>query len=239
MYWWLTHKEDWLLVMTESGTDDAFITLTIDAEGFPIGTYYDTIVVYSDDAITSPKRLPVTLNVIPGTETPAIVLNDTAKNVPAQEVFGSAMNLFAVTQLYNQYPGCMDWWVEEDIPWLKFIDSSGQAPSTPVVAVEIGSYTWGVYPDSFYFYSSTASNSPIKMYLNLQVWRLHGDFDWNNEINVGDIVQMINYSFNFGPGPQPEYLVGDCNCDHFIGIDDIIVLINYTFKFGDKPCGNP
>ncbi len=239
MYWWLTHHTDWLLVSTESGTDDAFVSVTIDAEGFPVGMYYDTIVVYSDDANNSPKRLPITLNVIPGTETPTIVIGDTMKDVPAQEVFGSALNLFAVTQLYNGFPGCMDWWVEEDIPWLRFVDSAGQAPSTPVVAVEIGTYTYGVYPDSFYIHSSTAANSPIKMYLNLQVWRLHGDWDWSNDINVGDIVQMINYSFLYGPGPEPEYLVGDCNCDHFIGVDDIVVLINYTFKFGDKPCGNP
>jgi len=239
MYWWLTHNSDWLLISQESGTDDAFVNLTLDAEGFPVGTYYDTVTVYSDDAVSSPKKLAVTLNVVPGTETPEIVINDTVKNVPAQEVFGSALNLFAVTQLYNRYPGCMDWWIEEDIPWLKFHDSTGQAPSTPVVAVEIGSYTYGVYPDSFYIYSSTAANSPLKMYLNLQVWRYHGDWDWNNEINVGDIVQMINYTFNFGTGPQPEYLVGDCNCDHFIGVDDIVILINYTFNFGDKPCGNP
>jgi hypothetical protein len=239
MRWWLTYNSEWLMVDTESGIDGAFVRVTIDAEGFPMGTFYDTITVFSDDAINGFQKLPVTLNVIPGTDTPEIVLTHDSKNVPAQEVFGSALNLFAVTQLYNAYPGCMDWWVEEDIPWLKFIDSSGQAPATPVVAIEIGDYTWGVYPDSFYIHSSTASNSPVKMYLNLQVWRLHGDFGWNNEINVGDVVQMINYAFNFGPGPQPEYLVGDCNCDHFIGVDDIVLLINYIFKFGNKPCGNP
>ncbi len=239
MSWWLTHNSDWLMLSTTSGTDDAVVTLTLDAEGLPVGTYYDTVVVYSDEALVSPRRLPVTLNIIPGTETPELVISDTVKNVKAQEVFGPSLNLIAITQLYNLYPGCMDWWVEEDIPWLKFIDSSGQAPYTPVVAIEVGSYTWGVYPDSFYFYSSTAANSPVKMHVNLQVWRLHGDFDWNNEINIADVVQMINYAFKSGVGPQPEYLVGDCNCDHFIGIDDIVVLINYVFKFGNKPCGNP
>jgi hypothetical protein len=241
MAWWLNHNQDWLMVNKDSGVDDDVVTVTLDpdAQYFPLGTYYDTITVWSDDAVVSPKRLVVTLNIIPGTQTPQIVLSDTTKDIPAQEVFGSALNLFAVTQLYNRFPGCMTWYIEEDIPWLKFIDSSGSAPATPVVGVEIGSYTWGVYPDSFYIHSDDADNSPITMYVNLLVWRLHGDWDWSNDINVADIVQMINYTFKFGPGPQPEYLVGDCNCDHFIGVDDIIVLINYTFKFGDKPCGNP
>jgi hypothetical protein len=238
MYWWLTNSTEWLLTSVESGTDDAFVILTLDAVGFPLGTYYDTITIMSFDAVNSPKRIPVTLTVVPGSETPEIVITDSYKDVPAQEVFGPALNLFAVTQIFNQNPGCMDWWVEEDIPWLKFIDSVGQAPSTPVVSVEVGSYTYGVYPDSFYFYSSSASNSPVKMYLNLKVWRLHGDWDWSNDISVADVVQMINYEFKFGPGPEPAYLVGDCNCDHFIGVDDIVVLINYIFKFGDKPCGN-
>ena len=54
MYWWLTHNTEWLLISQESGTDDAFITLTIDADGFPVGAYYDTITIFSDDAIVSP-----------------------------------------------------------------------------------------------------------------------------------------------------------------------------------------
>lgn len=238
MYWWLTHSTDWLLTSQESGTDDAFVILSLDAADFPLGSYYDTITVYSYDAINSPKKIPVTLTVIPGDQTPILALSEAITNIPAQEVFGTIPTLVAVGEIYNQNPGCMDWWVEEDIPWLKFIDSAGQAPATPIVGVEIGSYTYGVYPDSFYIHSSTAANSPIVVHLNLQVWRLHGDWNWDNQINVADIVLMINYIFKFGAGPQPQSLVGDCNCDAFIGLDDAIILINYIFKFGDKPCGN-
>jgi len=239
MNWWLTHKSDWLLVSQESGRDDAILLLRLSAEVFPLGSYYDTIVVYSDEAINSPQRVPVTLNVVHATEDPLLVVQNTNPNIPAQEVFGTTNGVVAVMNVYNQNPGCMDFWVEEDIPWLRFIDSAGSAPLDPQVAVEIGSYTWGVYPDSFYVYSSTASNSPVKTHVNLLIWRLHGDFDWNNQIDLADAVKMINYIFRDGPGPEPEYAVGDCNCDVFIRLDDAIVLINYIFKNGNEPCGNP
>jgi hypothetical protein len=147
--------------------------------------------------------------------------------------------LAAVTEIFNQSAGCMDFWLEEDIPWLYFIDSTGSAPSLPRAGLEIGTYTWGVYPDSFYVLSAEATNSPVTVYVNMLVWRLHGDFNWDNRINIFDVTDMLDYIFRNGPGPEPEYLVGDCNCDYFINIKDVTVLINYIFLNGDAPCGNP
>jgi len=238
MTWSLTHTSDWLNVSLTSGVGGEIVNLSLDADGMTLGTYKDTITVYSEQAMNSPQTAIVTLNVIPGSEDPYIFAN-VDRNIPAQEIFGPITGEFTILDIRNDNPGCMDWWIEEDIPWLVLVDSAGEAPSTPRANIEIGSYTYGKYPDSFYVYSTTASNSPAKVYVDLYVWRLYGDFDWNNEINVGDIVKMINYIFKFGGGPIPEILVGDCNCDRFIGVDDIIILVNYTFKFGDKPCGNP
>ncbi len=241
MHWQLTHTSEWLLVSDSSGVDNGFIYLRPDndAQMYPLGTYYDTLVFTSNDATNSPQIVPVSLTVKPGDESPEIVLQSTAVNIPAQEVFGTTFGLAAVTKIFNQYPGCMDFWTEEDIPWLRFIDSSGTAPALPRAALDVGTYTWGVYPDSFYVYSSTATNSPVKAYVNMQVWRLHGDFNWDNTINIIDVVEMINFIFKSGPGPQPEYAVGDCNCSTFINIEDAVYLINYIFKYGDAPCGNP
>lgn len=239
MYWWLTHSTAWLTTTQESGTDNAIILLGLAAQGFPVGTYYDTIVVSSDDAINSPQRATVTLNVVPGTEAPEIVLENTIINIPAKEQFGTLLGLAAVTKIYNQNPGCMDYWIEEDIPWLKFIDSIGSAPALPRVALEIGDYTYGVYPDSFEVYSEAASNSPVKGYINMLVWRYHGDVNWSGYIDVADVIYLVNYIFKHGAPPQPEVLVGDCNCDWIIMLDDVFVLVNYIFRHGNTPCGNP
>lgn len=241
MHWWLTHSADWLTVSDSSGTNDAFIYIQVDenAQYFPVGAYYDTLFVYSNEVANSPQAVVVTLTVNPASEDPEIGLQSTIINIPAQEVFGTTNGLVAVTKIFNQNPGCMDYWTQEDIPWLRFVDSAGSAPALPRVALDVGTYTWGVYPDSFYVYSSTAANSPVKAYVNMQVWRLHGDVNWDNTINIADVVDLINFIFHQGPRPQPEYLVGDCNCNYFVNIEDVVYLIDYIFKFGDQPCGNP
>jgi hypothetical protein len=240
MNWWLTYNSEWLLVETESGTGNDIIMTTIDAADLALGSYYDTITVYSNESVISPRKLPVTLNIIEGTEPPEIKLVSTIYNIPAQEVYGTPLvELGAVAQITNLKPGCLDFWIEDDIPWLTFIDSSGTAPATPKVRLDIGVYTYGEYPDSFMVYSAEATNSPVTGYLNLQVFRLHGDNDWNNLIDLGDVVYLINYVFKHGPEPQPHPLVGDCNCNDFVGVDDIVVMINYIFKHGTAPCGNP
>ncbi len=241
MYWYLTHTSEWLIVSQSAGVDDAFVFLQAElyTQEFPVGSYEDTITVYSSQAINSPQVAIVTLNVIPGSEPPVIVIEKSGINIPAQEVFGTTEWRLIDFYIYNQKPGCMDFSITEDIPWFYFIDSTGSAPATVRAAVDIGDYTWGVYPDSFYVNSPGAANSPLTAYVNLLVWRLHGDFDWNNRINIRDVVSTLNYIFKGGPGPQPEYLVGDCNCDYSISVEDAVILIEYIFKGGDTPCGNP
>jgi len=239
--WWLTHNSDWLIISETSGEDDAVILLRpdISVQYLPLGSYYDTVTVYSNEAINSPQRLPVTLDIVPGAEDPEIGVGNTIVDIPAQEVFGTSYGLAAVVEVYNQNPGCMDYFMEENIPWLYFVDSTGSAPALPRAGLDVGTYTWGVYPDSFYVNSDQATNSPVKVYVNMLVWRLHGDFNWDNRINIADVVDMLDFIFRNGPDPQPEYLVGDCNCDWFVNIEDATYLIDYIFKNGDEPCGNP
>jgi hypothetical protein len=238
MEWRLTKSTDWLVVSDTAGAENTQIILSLNAQGFPVGTYYDTIYVWSDQATISPVFLPVTLRVIPGTEQPVLVFSDTSRPIPAQEVFGSTENLFAATEVMNYFPGCMNYRVEEDIPWLTIFDTTGAAPQYLLAGLEMGDFTYGVYPDSFYVYSDQASNSPLVMHLQLLVWRLHGDANWSNQIDVADVVYLINFIFRGGPGPEPEYGTGDCNCNDLVSVDDVILLINYIFKSGTAPCGN-
>ena len=79
------------------------------------------------------------------------------------------------------------------------------------------------------------------MRLLLQVWRFHGDWDYNKEINVHDLVMMVDYLFagDNRPGPKPELVVGDLNCDHRINVADVTYFVDYLFVNGPIPCGNP
>lgn len=240
MIWHLTHSADWLVVSDTTGVEKDFITLTLNADSMAVGTYVDTLVITSPQALNSPRYLPVTLNLIPGGEPPEMMARNTTVNIPAQEVFGIGLaELSSVAEVYNLKPGCMDYWVEDDIPWLRIIDTAGSAPALIETALEIGSYTYGVYPDSFYVYSSSATNSPQKLYVNMQVWRYHGDATWDLKINIADAVYIVNYLFKGGPAPKPTFITGDCNCDGFVKIGDAVYIVNYVFLGGNAPCGNP
>ena len=238
-FWTATADSSWLVIERASGLGPYVNKITINGDHLPIGVYQDTVTVVALYALNSPRKIAVTLNVIPYGQPPSIVFEQSLVEIPAQEVFGTYLLEFvSIGELYNFYPGCMDYYIEEDIPWLKFIDSVGSGPVSLRGILDIGSYTWGTYTDSFYIHVDGASNSPVKVYLTLLVWRLHGDVDWSNAIDVGDVVYLVYHTFKFGPGPKPNFIVGDCNCDFLVDVGDIVYLVNYIFKSGNKPCGN-
>lgn len=240
MVWHLTHSSDWLVVSDTTGVEKDFITLTLNADGMAVGTYVDTLVITSPQALNSPRYLPVTLHLIPGSQPPFMVAENTTVNIPAQEVFGIGLaELSSVAEVYNLNPGCMNYWIEDAIPWLRILDTAGAAPAVIEAALEVGTYTYGVYPDSFYVYSAEATNSPQKLYVNMLVWRYHGDANWDNHINISDAIYIVGYIFRGGPLPQPHFITGDVNCDGFVTINDAVYLVNYLFLGGDEPCGNP
>lgn len=240
MPWSLTHSQDWLLVSDSVGVNGKIIGLALNADGMSVGVYYDTVVISSDFALNSPKRLLVTLNVIPGSEPPEILATSHLVNLPTQEVFGMHLGgLASLASVINLQPGCMDYYTQENIPWLRIMDSIGSAPGELGSVVDVGSYTYGEYPDSFWVYSPGAVNSPVKLYVNMQVYRYHGDANWDNVVDVADVVYIICYLFKDGPMPVPTPMTGDTNCDGLITVGDALHIINYIFKGGDPPCGNP
>ena len=62
-----------------------------------------------------------------------------------------------------------------------------------------------------------------------------GDANFDQTINVGDAVHMINYVFKNGPEPYPPK-AGDANCDEALNVGDAVYLINHVFKSGPPPC---
>ncbi len=240
MPWSLTHSQDWLLVSDTEGVNGKIIGLALNADGMPVGTYYDTVVVSSDFALNSPKRLRVTLNVVPGPQPPELSAVSNIVNLPTQEVFGMHMgSLASLATVINLQPGCMDYYTQENIPWLRIMDSVGSAPGELGAVVDVGSYTYGEYLDSFWVYSPGAVNSPVKLYVNMQVYRYNGDANWDNKVDVADVVYLICYLFRDGPLPMPTPRTGDANCDAIVTVGDAVHLINFLFKGGDPPCGNP
>jgi hypothetical protein len=63
---------------------------------------------------------------------------------------------------------------------------------------------------------------------------VRGDANFDDGINVGDVVYIINYVFKDGPSPRP-YGAGEVNVDGTVNVGDAAYLINYIFRGGPPP----
>jgi C1A family cysteine protease len=86
-----------------------------------------------------------------------------------------------------------------------------------------------------------SSNPPAKWikYFGLEViddspCQSCGDVEFDEEINILDVVYVINFSYKGGPAPDPIELA-DVNNDSDINILDIVYLINFLYKSGPEP----
>jgi agmatine deiminase len=64
-----------------------------------------------------------------------------------------------------------------------------------------------------------------------------GDANRDQNIDLGDVVQLINYLYKSGSTPLPKE-AGDCNRDGKVDLGDVVYLINYLYKAGSPPCQN-
>ncbi len=63
-----------------------------------------------------------------------------------------------------------------------------------------------------------------------------GDVDESGAVTSSDVIDMVNYVFKSGPGPQPIVEAGDVNCSGDATPEDIIYMVNYIFRGGASPC---
>jgi hypothetical protein len=232
----LVYESELFTVLPIAGeaTEPFFIT-TKDLQ-LPIGVYKDTIYVHALKAKNNPYLLEVTLNVIAGTQTPQIHIMDSNYLFIAREVDGLIPPTNFVIQ--NRFGGCMEWHIDNDIPWAFVFDTTGNVPDTVDMFSAYG-LTFGQYSDSFYITSPVASNSPRKVKLVFKVWKLHGDNNFDGKVNILDLTFLVDYIFrNSGILPQPVPLVGDVNCDDELNILDLTYLVDRIFRLGPPPCGN-
>ena len=118
-----------------------------------------------------------------------------------------------------------------------------------------GGNFWGYYPPEDDIYSGPDQDIPgrdgirdtpkyiythgVDRYPLMDPWsglRLNcGDVNWDELIEVVDVIYLINYLFKHGPDPSPMLCVGDANADGDVAISDAVYLINYLFKSGPPP----
>ncbi|MDF1543815.1 MAG: hypothetical protein P1R58_01790 [bacterium] len=233
----LQYESDYLTLDHESGFTPMFVLATAKDVQLPLGTYYDTIIVNAPVAINSPDTIIVEFVMSPGVVDPEIFLGKDSYTIPTQENSGPTPQ--AILEILNKFGGCMEWETTEAIPWLYPDASTGNVPGSFNFNLNSTGYPLGEYTDTFFVEALDATNSPQPVSVTMQVWRFHGDWDWNGDINILDLVANVDYLFGGGPDPLPEKAVGSLNCDRFIDIVDLTIFVSYLWEGGDIPCGNP
>ena len=234
----IIYESDLFTVSPTSGSALSFIQVSTIDPKLPVGIYKDTLYIYAQKALNNPYKLEVTLNVIAATTTPQIFIMDSNYTITAQEDYGPVLPIFFTIQ--NRFGGCLDWHIDNDIPWASVPDSVGNGPDTVGIFSSAFGLTFGQYIDSFYITSPIASNSPRRVKLTFKVWKLHGDNNYDGKLNILDLVYLVDYIFRgSGLEPQPERNVGDVNCDEKLNIQDLTIMVDYIFRGGQPPCGNP
>ncbi len=233
----LIYETDLFTVDIDTGTAPFVFTIAAEDLQFPLGSYFDTILISAQKAINSPETLIVRFNMIAGLMEPEIFLYGTSYTICAQENAGpTLLSSFAV---YNRFGGCMPWEIQEDVPWLFPMIDSGDVPASVDMYADAAGYLFGEYVDSFFVLAPSATNSPKKVNLLFRVWRFHGDVDYDKRVNVVDMTYLVDFLFRTGPMPQPEMIVGDLDCNLAVNVADLTYFVDYMFRNGPIPCGNP
>ncbi|MGB2980368.1 MAG: dockerin type I repeat-containing protein, partial [Candidatus Zixiibacteriota bacterium] len=76
-------------------------------------------------------------------------------------------------------------------------------------------------------------------WLNTPWIYVYGDANFDQTVDVGDVVYLTNYLYKGGSAPVPP-AAGDANGDCTIDVGDVVYLVNYLFKGGPPPvegCG--
>ena len=63
---------------------------------------------------------------------------------------------------------------------------------------------------------------------------IRGDVNFDQQIDLADVIYLINYLFKSGPVPMP-FFSADANSDVVVDISDVVFLLNYLYKHGPPP----
>jgi len=231
----LLFESDLFTLSETSGEAPALFDMQATYPDLPAGVYYDTVLVTTEWAFNSPQRLIVRYERSAGTQWEIKLARDTFV-VARQEQTGPALLAFDIT---NRYPGCMPWSIDEDVPWLNPVTTSGVNPSLFKGLIVTDGLVLGEYKDSMFIIANNASNSPKRVLLTVDMWRYHGDCNWNGFVDVVDLSWLIRYLTTGEPMPRPEYAVGDVTCDGMVDLVDLSTLIAYITGKNAYLCGNP
>ena len=119
---------------------------------------------------------------------------------------------------------------------LAISDTTDQIGSFLFENVGGGHYLFEITHPGYYSQDTVVQVSEdLNLELTLEVEPyIRGDANYDQQIDLGDLIHIINYLFKSGPPPMP-FFSGDANSDTVVDISDVVYLINYLYKEGPPP----
>ncbi len=151
----------WLSVSPSSGTAPSTLTVSVNISGLVAGNYSGSITVTGSGASSSPQSISVSLTVA---ALPAISLS--ASSLTFSAVQGGANPANQTVNISNSGGGTLNWTATAQVTtpsggtWLSVSPSSGTAPSTLTISVNLGTLAAGTYSGTITVAATGASNSP-------------------------------------------------------------------------------
>lgn len=163
--WSVSGDAPWLTATPASGSGTAAVMLSVSTAGLAAGSHAASLTIRSDDATNSPRTVAVDLDLTPAPEialAPATVSFTGARggsNPPAQTI-----------DVSNSGGASLNWTASTTTSWLSVSPTSGTAPSTITVAVDMAQHpVAGAFTGRFTIAAAGAKNTPQVMEVPLTV----------------------------------------------------------------------
>lgn len=161
----ITEDAPWLLKSPSISTTPETIDVSINNFGLTAGVYEDTLYIESETAANSPLKVAVTLNVAPPPASIAVSENSFLFNSVVDGVNPTPQS-FDITNTGGQD---LNWTIVGVGSWLGVSPASGTNDATVELAPDITGLAIGTYYDSIYVTDPDASNSPVRVIVQLSV----------------------------------------------------------------------
>lgn len=158
----------WLIVEPSVGLTEATITIRVNPQGLSTGTYEGEVIVSSNGATNTPRRIPVTLSIT--RPLPNIASNRTA--IPFTYSTGGqlpAAQQVQITSDGDAVPLTITTATATGGPWLFVSSTSTTTPATLNLTVNPSGLAAGTYNGTVTVASSGAANSPLTLNVTLTV----------------------------------------------------------------------
>jgi hypothetical protein len=152
---------------TTCGTNSISVAVSCNITGLTEGTYQAAIYITDADAVNSPVKIPVTLNLLPPSPPSRISYSPTSFSFSATQGGSNPSN--QSLSISNTGGGTLSWSVTDNATWLSLNPTSGTNSRTVTVSVNIAGLTAGTYNATITISATGATNNPVNIPVTLTV----------------------------------------------------------------------